>query len=838
MSKRNHSKHKKLIELLQKSVQSVAKLLSEGNLAGAIDILIECQNSAIVLGGHIEKLHGLQTQTVVMLEQYCNVLYEVSSVISQDGACDAETLANALDELSFATNQISETYDAEFPERKEVVFLPYNASMWDSLESVWKAADADPNCDAYVIPIPYYDLDANRNFIKKHYEGDLYPDYVPITNYEDYDLEERHPDMIFIHNPYDEGNRVTSIAPEFYSSRIKNYTEKLVYIPYFVLAEINPKNQAAIEGMKRFCTLPGVLYADQVIVQSEDMRQIYINEYMKAIKAVGGEISRKELEKKILGLGSPKFDKAVNTKKEDLEIPEEWLRIIEKPDGTWKKIIFYNTSIAAFLKDSEQMLVKIQDVLRTFKENKDDVALLWRPHPLMMQTIESMRPQLRDAYLEIVQQYREEGWGIYDDSADMDRAVVLSDAYYGDHSSVVQVYQETGKPVIYQDISTYEKSEEVLSTECLYDDGEYLWAVHTDFNGLFRIDKKDLAVEFIGHVPGEQIIKERLYTDIVECNNKLYLCPFNANEIAEYDKCSHTFKKIRINHADTFSGKCFKAVSIANSVYFIPYFYDEVICYNTEKETLSYIGVYKDKISKKIKTKNSGYFICAEVMDNKIILPYSCTNSVLEIDVLSNRASLIENVGDGKGFVGIIANNEILYYITSSGEVERAEEYSNVKNLMKIPEETLYPVVRMGDNVCMFPHVGGSMFELSMQKESLKRKEVLDAVKLKIGFWRTVQAISIGQDNVYMCIGNSSYLVQMDGLFENAQYKKLVLKKEDADVIKQNIQKNIREHVLVKEGVCISLFDMIGVANKDVLSVDDKEIGSKIFGCLVKGDKL
>jgi len=32
----------------------------------------------------------------------------------------------------------------------------------------------------------------------------------------------------------------------------------------------------------------------------------------------------------------------------------------------------------------------------------------------------------------------------------MDRAVVLSDAYYGDFSSVVQVYQKTGKPVMIQ----------------------------------------------------------------------------------------------------------------------------------------------------------------------------------------------------------------------------------------------------------------------------------------------------------------------------------------------------------------------------------------------------
>ncbi len=42
--------------------------------------------------------------------------------------------------------------------------------------------------------------------------------------------------------------------------------------------------------------------------------------------------------------------------------------------------------------------------------------------------------------------------GIFDDTADMDRAVVLSDAYYGDGSSVMQLYQQTGKPVMCQNV--------------------------------------------------------------------------------------------------------------------------------------------------------------------------------------------------------------------------------------------------------------------------------------------------------------------------------------------------------------------------------------------------
>ena len=200
-----------------------------------------------------------------------------------------------------------------------------------------------------------------------------------------------------------------------------------------------------------FCTVPGVYNADKVIVQSEDMRQVYIKVLMDASHD-HSEAARKYLENKILGLGSPKFDKVADTKREDIEVPQEWLKIIQKPDGSWKKIIFYNTSVAGLLAHNDKMLAKMEYVFRTFKENQDEVALLWRPHPLIKATVESMRPQLWIAYDKIVRNYIEEGWGIYDDSADLDRAIEISDAYYGDGSSVVQLYQQTGKPIMMQDV--------------------------------------------------------------------------------------------------------------------------------------------------------------------------------------------------------------------------------------------------------------------------------------------------------------------------------------------------------------------------------------------------
>ncbi|MCM1144989.1 MAG: hypothetical protein NC407_09795 [Lachnoclostridium sp.] len=403
--------------------------------------LADCQEAAIQMGEAIEQLVGTGTEAVGHLEQYCEKIYQINEELESIPAKKAYKAVEGI--LIKAENAIN-----HMPVRKEVVFLPYKASMWDSLESVWKAADEDPGCDAYVIPIPYLDKNPDGSFREVHYEGDLYPSYVPVTKYDEFDFGEHRPDMIFIHNPYDAGNFVTSVHPFFYSDNLKQYTDKLIYIPYFVLDEIEPDNKEAVEGIKHFCTVPGVFNADKVIVQSEKMRQIYINVLTKEL----GEGTRSIWEGKILGLGSPKYDKVASAGKEDFEIPDEWRKIITKPDGSWKKIIFYNTSINALLHHNEDMIKKIQYVFGVFKDHQDEVALLWRPHPLIQATVSSMRPMLWVEYEKLLMQYKEEGWGIYDDTADLNRAIELSDAYYGDESSVVQLYQKTGKPVMMQKV--------------------------------------------------------------------------------------------------------------------------------------------------------------------------------------------------------------------------------------------------------------------------------------------------------------------------------------------------------------------------------------------------
>ena len=217
MRKADKQRAEETVRILKDVHRTIQKAVSEGNKLAAMELLEQCQACGISLGELIEAVEGEGFVTIGLLEQYCELVYEIYEEVRRSGRQDGKKIHNLLaDQLT----QISESIKNHIQVRQEVVFLPYKASMWDSLESIWRAADEDPEWDAYVIPIPYYDKNPDGSLREMHYEGELYPQDVPVTDYRGYDFAVRRPDMIFIHNPYDNNNYVTSVAPFFLSDPI------------------------------------------------------------------------------------------------------------------------------------------------------------------------------------------------------------------------------------------------------------------------------------------------------------------------------------------------------------------------------------------------------------------------------------------------------------------------------------------------------------------------------------------------------------------------------------------------------------------------------------------
>lgn len=438
--KNRRLKKKDLLEMLS-TLEEANQLIGDkggSDMPDFFDTLTQCQEAALAIGSHLESLGESGQRIVRVLENYCENIYQMS-LAAEDGGRLGKIAKKIRKELLTVKNRIR----YELPDdKKEVVFLPYKASMWDSFESVWKKAEADENCETYVIPIPYFDKNSDGSLGQMHYEGNQYPDDVPVTSWQEYDMAARRPDVIFIHNPYDDCNYVTSVHPDFYAKELKEYTDMLVYIPYFICI-----NDVVRE---EFCISPGPIYADRVILQSDVVRIKYIEFYHRWEDSQGCRDVFGKAEEKFLALGSPKFDKVASAKREDYVLPQEWRRLIEREDGSKKKVVLYNTTIGAMLKDTQKMLIKINDVMQIFQKRQEEIVLLWRPHPLLEATLKSMRWDYEKIYNGIVETFRKAAWGIYDDTADLYRAIVVSDAYYGDNSSVVELYKRTGKPIMIQ----------------------------------------------------------------------------------------------------------------------------------------------------------------------------------------------------------------------------------------------------------------------------------------------------------------------------------------------------------------------------------------------------
>ena len=769
MRKAQKEQIESFLKLLGRAHEEIKKAIASGNKEVALDLLGQCQDGAIQIGEMIEHLEGENFATIPLLEAYCEVVYQIYESLQKNPGINASKTYKGLQRSLHA---IKNSVKNEINIRQEAVFLPYKASMWDSLESIWQAAEEDPDCDAYVIPIPYYDKNPDGSFKEMHYEGDLYPDYVPITDYQDYDFAEHCPDMIFIHNPYDECNYVTSVHPFFYSKNLKQYTEKLIYVPYFVLDEIDPENKEAIKGIQHFCTVPGVLYADQVVVQSEDMKKIYVNvltEYSKGSKA-----NRRYWEEKILGLGSPKIDKVLSTRKEEIEIPNEWKKIIEREDRSWKKIIFYNTSVTAFLEHEEKYLEKMRDVFSVFKENIDEVALLWRPHPLMQATIESMRPELWAEYRELVAEYQAEGWGIYDDTAELERAIMVCDGYYGDPSSVVKLCEEAGKSILLQDVDA-EYLRKPFFYDCIWNEKELIYPL-INYNALGKTDISSGVTTVISEI--EEKNKFLLYIGAYKWKDYIILSSYQAKAALTFynyklDKWSYipveeekknwlNFREENVFEHDDF-------------LYIFPYPF-VILKVDIQKKKIEYI-FYPDR--------NPSDDIRGEIVkvEEKIYIPMKHNNILYKFDLETEQIEIVTINTELKG-IDTLCFTGNLFWMTGIGKMICSwDESRNIS--------TSYQ---------NFPEGFGKFTEREGEE----------------GWWFTQSKVY--NDSVYFVPSYANMLIRLD--INTLEMKEVYIADEEED--ENSIKKRGRCHVL-KYGMGKqknALLLLLSAKNKNLILID------------------
>lgn len=318
-----------------------------------LDLLGECQNHAISLGGAIEQLSGEGTHTVRFLEKYCEELYCLYNAVVGDGEISLEQEFEKLGQIIL---EVEHSLEEGILSKKEILLIPYKSSNWEQLKPVWQEAVAAERTRVFVMPVPYYEKDALGNLRELRENFMQFPEEVETVDYQSYNIELRHPDVIVIQNPYDECNYVTSVPPELYSSKLKNMTDQLIYVPYFEMDEIQAGEEKAFQSMDYFVTVPGVVHSDRVIVQSEQMKQVYIQKLV----AMAGEDTRDLWKHRLIVRKKKAFDEVAYNR----ETQE-------------KKLLAYYVSASILHQYGEKAIEKCLRVLNEFAKHKNVLKIIW-----------------------------------------------------------------------------------------------------------------------------------------------------------------------------------------------------------------------------------------------------------------------------------------------------------------------------------------------------------------------------------------------------------------------------------------------------------------------------
>jgi len=671
--------------------------------------------------------------------------------------------------------------------KKEIVFLPYKAVMWDSFDTIWRAAVLDKeHCNAYVVPIPYADRTQDGKAIAWHHEMDLFPEDVPVLDYREFDIQALHPDVIFIHNPYDGKNAITSVEPSFFSYQLKKYTDKLVYVPYFVSGE-------AVS--KEMCEASALQYVDYAIVESEKIKKTYEENYPFGVVP----------KDKFLALGSPKYDKVTMSKKEDYTLPVKWREMVNN-----KKIVLYATTLGDQLKNYDHAIDKLQHILDFFRK-RDDVVLWWRPHPLLQNTLDVMRPSISKQYWEIVAKYQQDCWGIYDDTPDAHRAMAWSDAYYGDWSSLICLYKETGKPIMVNDFLSFDDKPvgKVFFYSCYVEKNLlYFVPITTDLLCVYDLEKQEMIWAMpIEH--GHSCGTDSTFANVVKAGNKVLLCPWKeaSDEFVEYDLETKKHRSISCMNLDSrIKGyKFLQYFWYKNACYLVGYNFFGIVVYEPVSGTFKADGQI---LGFDAPHRNDGAFCwyIAQQINNRLYILAVATDCVIEVDLdngsitrhtIANGGNKLNSIYKYKGGLLFVAdNNELVFWNISKNEIKtiilkNTNDGDSRCTGLGIYNEIIYMFFTDSDN-----HFSYS--EVLIKENRATQRRYLNGIDL-ITYFRMQS-----EHKCYLggIAGGKTFFGLVDFLSGQVTRYNMEIPQE---ILEKNARKSLREEILSCEGKSIIL---------------------------------
>lgn len=333
---------------------------------------------------------------------------------------------------------------------------------------------------------------------------------------------------------------------------------------------------------------------------------------------------------------------------------------------------------------------------------------------------------------------QDHGMFIFDDTADLHRAIAMSDAYYGDRSSVMELYKASGKPLMFQrvEMAASSSQEPMICPEIIFENEEYLWLCETAFASLYLYSKTKKRIEKTFFFDKSQEKQGYLFHRGVEVNNKIYFSPFASKQIGVFDQESKRFSFIPFD--DSFTGLAFiSAFVYGDNVYFTPRNYPGFMKLNTLTLEVSFINDWVEQILDGLELSNG--FLCSlgiQISKDEFAVTTARTNALITYNMKTNE-SRVYNIGknewryknlcfDGKDFWLLPRRNSpIVRWNRETNDL--TEYYSN--NLSECGDKPLFYSIEFFNNkIWILPNAVDFALSINPQNGEIKKMDELNDI--------------------------------------------------------------------------------------------------------------
>ena len=269
-----------------------------------------------------------------------------------------------------------------------------------------------------------------------------------------------------------------------------------------------------------------------------------------------------------------------------------------------QKVFLLNTHLYGLMNEAELHIQRLCIILDIF-EDKKDVILLWRPHPLSLETIYSLNYQIENKYQQILRRFANMDNGIYDNTPNINQAFQTSDAYIGDcTSSLTSLYGYTQKPIY--PLTTIQKIEFVQTIAGVQIE-KYFYFSGYNINGFFRYDFLTKEILFLKTFSKETSVAVGIHRCAVAYEKDCWFIPQGGNYISKINVETLEISYLEIPEECQIMNTLFKfytAIKQGKYAWVIPAYAASVLRIDLEEEIVQCFSCWPDSFKWDFKRHN------------------------------------------------------------------------------------------------------------------------------------------------------------------------------------------------------------------------------------------